>query len=96
MLRRKYNDMLEETLVSRKHGYVMNVCDALKSSLFDRADNLTNDGKMKLWHEIDQQIKLYDRQELDLTPRLVVSESRSIERQKLPTPPPIKEKSARC
>ena len=98
LLRVKFNDILEETLVSRKAAYILDIEPAIKSSaLYDRSGNLVNDGKIKLWTELDEQIKLFDRQEIHLKPRHVVSNSRNsshdrIYKKKLPTPPPEKKK----
>ena len=89
-LRVKFNDILEETLVSRKASYIIDLQEVLdNSSNFDRSGNITNAGKTKIWKELDQQIKLFDKQKVLLKPQQVVSLSRKLQefRKRLPTPP---------
>ena len=94
-LRHKYNDILEETLVSRHNNKIMDVKGALQAALFDHNGHLTGDGKIKLWQEIDSQIQLFDKGEITLLPTPVVSNSRTPKAKlvkriiKLPTPPPV-------
>ena len=101
LLRLKFNDIMEETLVRRKDSFIMSIHDAFGSELFDCAGYLTNAGKIQFWREVDRQLELFDHQEIDLTPTPVVSESRQSKskrrstsnnihkpRRKLPTPPP--------
>ena len=94
VLRQKYNDILEETLVSRKNSHIIDIKDVVKKALFDRSGHLTAEGKIKLWREIDEMIQKFDQYEIDLKPQPVVSNSRSCRfTRKLPTSPP-KVKSA--
>ena len=85
-MRVKFNDILEETLVSRKNSYILGITS--EKAWFDRNGNLTNQGKIKLWQNIDQQIKAFDRHEISLKPRPIVTESRH--KGRLPTPLPKK------
>ena len=91
LLKQKFNDILEETLVSMRHQYITSVGENLKSpSLSDFSNNLTNDGKVKIWQELDQQIHQFDKQELLMKPRPVISQAQSETKRKLPKPPPLK------
>ena len=96
ILMQKFNDILEEMLVSRKCNYIMDVQQGDIASMFDHGHNLTNDGKILIWKRFDEMIKQFDHQEISLSPRPVVSDSRNssqlvaiTEKRRLPTPPPL-------
>ena len=72
-LREKYNAILEETLTSYKHYYILDCDRAILGSHFDRNNNFNNEGKTALWKFVDQQLKKFDRQEISLKPNKVVS-----------------------
>ena len=67
-LHHKYNDILEETLVARKNHFIMNVQAAITSTYFDRSSHFTNQGKIKFWEEVNQQLQLFDQGKLELKP----------------------------
>ena len=94
-LQQKFNDILEETLVSRPNNLILDIKEALQKSLFDRTGYLTGVGKIKFWQEVDQLTQQFDKQEVTLLPRPVVTNSRVKSdskihpfSKKLPTPPP--------
>ena len=85
----KFNTVLEDLLSTRRHTYIMNFDGGLNSGSFSRYNNLTATGRVAYWSEVDRLAKLFDKQELSLKPRPVLSEvTNSAPRMKLPKPPP--------
>lgn len=60
-LKRKYNNVLEETLTLQKDTYFLDV------------EN--DDGKVSFWRFLDQHLKHFDRDQIMLEPRKVVTEA---------------------
>ena len=97
-LKCKYNEVLEETLTMHKGNYFLDVEGAVKQFEFDRNNHLSCDGHISLWRFIDQHIKRFDRGQLPLEPRKVMTEAnrrqKTAELQKnrflLPRPPPMR------
>ena len=92
-LKRKYNEVLEETLTLHRLHYFLDIEGAVKQFEFDRNNCLTGSGKVSLWCFIDQHIKRFDRNEISLSPRKVVTEANQRQQQSnaryiLPRPPP--------
>ena len=75
-LRQKFNHILEETLVSRKNSYILDVGNILSFEYFDGQCKLTANGRINFWEEVDNSIRKFDKQEITLKPRAVVFESR--------------------
>ena len=102
-MRQKFNDILEETLVSRKNSFILDVKEAMKNTFFDQTGHLTGEGKIKFWLELDSLIQLFNKNEISLEPTPVVSKARNkltsvVVPRKLPTPPPsrcVTDRSAR-
>ena len=94
-LKRKYNEVLEETLTLHNNTYFLDVEGAVKPYEFDRNNHLTCDGKVSLWRFIDQMLKRFDRDQIGLKLRKVVTEANQRQlaeksRFILPCPPPVR------
>ena len=70
-LRKKFNEILEETLASHRYTYIMDLDSCLTKSHFDHSNRLNADGKIAFWRHIDDQLKKFDRQEISLKPEKV-------------------------
>ena len=87
-LRRKHNEILEETLSLHKNCYYITPDRAVNRSDFDRNNNMTSAGKENYWKFIDAMVKKFDREPELFIPKKVVSEmnAKAMERNK-PEPP---------
>ena len=63
-LRRKHNEILEDTRTMHKHCYYLNPAPILKHE-FDWNNNLSSAGKVELWRSIDQEIRRFDEGNYD-------------------------------
>ena len=63
-LRKKFNEIFEETLAGHKYCYILDPDIVLKTDHFDRANCLTSEGKIAFWRFLDEQLKKFDRQEI--------------------------------
>ena len=106
MMRQKFNDILEETLVTRKDSFIMDLKSESPNTYFDNAGNFTTSGRIAFWEEVDAQIKKFDEGIITLKPEPIVSNSRAgtvknkntkskfpPHTRKLPTPPPARRRS---
>ena len=71
----KFNTILEEILSSLSNNYIIDLDDVLTNSMFDRNNNLSTTGRIAFWKELDNQLKLFDKQNITLKPKAVVSNS---------------------
>ena len=62
----KFTKALEETVAKKKHGYLMNI--KVNQSWFDKANNLTTDGRIQFWREFDYQLEKFDKKIITLHP----------------------------
>ena len=68
-MRRKYNDMMEDTLVDFKHHYVLDISDKIDDpAWFLRDGTLNCVGKTKYWLTIDKAVEKFDKQIISLKP----------------------------
>ena len=74
-LKRKYNEVLEETLTPHNNTYFLDVEGAIKPYKFHRNNLLTCDGKVSLWHFIDQMLKRFDHDQIGHEARKVIMEA---------------------
>ena len=70
---KKFNAILEETIHKKKANNILDPNDAVNCNHFDLSDKLTPTGKSVYWKDIDEQLRKFDDQEIDLKPRAVVS-----------------------
>ena len=75
LVRNKFNAILEETLSRYHYCYIMDIDKALSTIAFGQGNQLTNDGAVAFWHELNQQIGAFDRQDISLKPSPVVSQA---------------------
>ena len=78
----KYNDILEETLASRHLSYIISLEDVITANHLDRKGDLTIEGRIVFWKFIDQMVHQFDKHEVKLKPRRVITESRSLQQSK--------------
>ena len=72
LLREKFNHILEETLVDRELSFI-----SVKAYHFDYSHHLMNEGKVKYWRDIDDQIKSFLVDASAFIPQRVITLSRS-------------------
>ena len=94
-LRRKYNEILEETLTLHRNNYFINPAQAVTQSDYDRRNHLSSDGKVKFWRYINRKLQEFDKDQTPFKPTKVVSNmnnSMNEERKRfvLPRPPQVK------
>ena len=58
----KCNEVLEESLASKRHFYVMAVDSMLHHDFFDRNFGLRVGSVIELWNDVDKQVELFDKQ----------------------------------
>ena len=91
-LRTKYNEILEENLANHRFCYIIDPDKGLTNEDFDMSNQLTATGKIAFWQYLDDQLKKFDRQEIELKPQKIITITREqAEQQKakfiLPRPP---------
>ena len=64
----KLNNLLEEALAEKRHHYVLGVDGCLSKNSFDRNFGLRVTAVIDVWNEIDHQIELFDKQQINLRP----------------------------
>ena len=79
-LRNKYNEILEENLANHKHCYIIDPDEVMVNDHFNLSNRLVAESKITYWKFVDQQIKKFDRQEIDLKPHKVISMAREKEK----------------
>ena len=68
-LSRKFNRILEEMISNDKHSHYLEVEVPADQSNFDHTGNLTQNGKIKYWHTLDDTMNEFDRGDTDLVPK---------------------------
>ena len=90
-LRRKYNEILEDTLTNYRNCHIIHPTPLLKH-YFDRANYLSCDGMIAFWKDIDEILKNFDQakdQRQELKPQKTkFIPSINEQKRKLPSPPP--------
>ena len=76
VLRKKFNEILNAELMHEKYMYVMKIEVPINQSNFDNWGNLSTDGKWIFWKQFDEQIKKFDRREIDLLPYVQESQQK--------------------
>ena len=66
---KKFNDTIDEIASNYKHSHVMSIKISDEKSYFDRAGNLTLNGKVELWREVNITMRAFDRNKIDLKPQ---------------------------
>ena len=102
-LRSKYNEIMEEYLTNHKYSYSLDADQALTPNHFDHNNRLNPVGQHQLWCFIDEQMKKFDRQQVDLKPHKVITIARKQKCQEhqqrqhyiLPRPPTVRSSSQR-
>ena len=64
---RIHNNLLDELLQDKRHHYILDV-DIFDQGLFTFENQLNADGKIRMWSEINEQIKLFDQYKVSLKP----------------------------
>ena len=72
-VRNKFNAILEETLSRYHYCYIMGLDNALSPAFFNRDNQLTSDGEIAFWREVNKQIEQFDKQVISLKPKVVVT-----------------------
>ena len=91
--RYKYNLLLEEKILTKKYGLIMDTSRIVRSSTFNAEGDLTEAAATEFWHEVSEQVELYDKNKSVLLPhsRSQHSKTRPTKnddlRRKLPRPP---------
>ena len=69
---RKFNNILEELVLKKKHHYIMDVSQHLgpAPANFTPSGHLNDQGKDNLWFAIDRIIEDFDFGETDLKPKI--------------------------
>ena len=67
-LRSKFNRVLEDVLADFRLHHIMYLDGTVQAHHFDTAGDLTANGKIEMWKEINHQLRLFDNRELDLRP----------------------------
>ena len=67
-LRRKFNDILNESAARLNH-HVMNISNCSSPDHFDQFSNLTHKGKSEFWNEVDNLIERFDQRKITLQPK---------------------------
>ena len=70
-LQEKFNEILEEALLGKKHTYIMDLDECVTSVSFDRNAELRPMGLIELWNEINDQVQKFDRQQITLKPKII-------------------------
>ena len=80
----KFNAVLEEILAGQNNHYILDVNDVMTRNCFDRYNNITNNGIITMWMEIDRQLQGFDehKKEHQLIPQPVVSTARAHQEEK--------------
>ena len=65
----KFNESIDEIASTYKHSHVLTVNLSDEKSLFDRSGNLSPNGKIILWREINITMRAFDRDQIDLKPK---------------------------
>ena len=73
-LANKFNAILEEELVSRKNSFIIDPNEPIHKHMFDLSGDLTNEGKITYWKQINQLIKAFDADQKAFKPNTVVSD----------------------
>ena len=60
-LRRKYNKILEESLTMHSNCNILHPIPILKNN-YDRFNNLSTNGKIEFWRDIDDQLRQFDKE----------------------------------
>ena len=92
-VRKRYNNVLEDILATRKHHYIMDVNEVMAKTDNFTSNNFINvRGKETFWREIDRQLELFDMQCLSLKPQARSTPDQGgagVETEyKMPPPPP--------
>ena len=89
-LRRKFNEILEETLTMHDNNYFVATDPGIIKENFDQSNNLSSAGKNYFWRFLDLQLKKFDsqkmilsREKLYLSPFLVIKIKLHITREDL-------------
>ena len=64
---RIHNNLLDELLLDKRHHYILDV-DIFDPALFTLENQLNADGKIRMWSEINEQIKPFDQYKVSLKP----------------------------
>ena len=72
-LRRKHNEIMEETLTLHDNCFYINLNQALSRYDFDRNNNITTEGKINFWHFIDEGVKQFEVDNRIFAPQKVVT-----------------------
>ena len=67
---RHFNDALENMVSKKRYSHILTVELQKDSANFDLSGELTTDGKIKFWTDINKQIKALDKDEIDLKLKL--------------------------
>ena len=73
-LRRKYNEILEETLTLYDECYFFNPKNALSRYDFDRNNHITSAGKVQYWKLIDDLMRRFEIDNTEFRPTKIVTE----------------------
>ena len=64
---RIHNNLLDELLLDKRHHYILDV-DIFDPALFTLENQLNANGKIRMWSEINEQIKPFDQYKVSLKP----------------------------
>ena len=65
---KKFNEIIDEIAGNYKHSHVMPVVLPEDANLYDRSGNLSPNGKIILYREINMTMRAFDRSKIDLKP----------------------------
>ena len=68
-LTRKFNSVLEDVISGDKRSHILKVYLDHHNNLFDRSGNLTPDGFIAFWNQIDHAMSEFERGKTELAPR---------------------------
>ena len=69
VLRKKFNEILAMELFAERYMHIMYMTNLTPNFRnFDRQGNLTGEGKYQFWMNLDDQMKQFERQEIELRP----------------------------
>ena len=66
--RYRFNQLLEDKITAKKHHYILDAAAIVHDGTYDKKGDLTTSGVYDLWHEISQQLDLFDKFKLELKP----------------------------
>ena len=72
-LRRKHNEILEETLTLHKNHFIVDPAVAMNRFDYDRSNHLTSSGKINFWKFVDRKLEELDADDSKFRPNKVIS-----------------------